>query len=133
MKLGEGKGNLSPPPFLFPSKDFRLVGRPLGGRSFDGRLEFGAAGSAEKSALALCMKADGLRRARKVAAVGRQQNELEWKTGMRVLLLDLGLELRGGQRQVYYLARALARTPDMEPLVACPRTVSYTHLTLPTN
>lgn len=41
---------------------------------------------------------------------------------MRVLLLDLGLELRGGQRQVYYLARALARTPDMEPLVACPRT-----------
>ena len=122
MKLGERKGNLSPPPFLFPSKDFRLVGRPLGGRSFDGRLEFGAAGSAEKSALALCMKADGLRRARKVAAVGRQQNELEWKTGMRVLLLDLGLELRGGQRQVYYLARALARTPDMEPLVACPRT-----------
>ena len=121
MKLGEGKGNFSPPPFLFPSKDFRLVGRPLGGRSFDGRLEFGAAGSAEKSALALCMKADGLRRARKVAAVGRQQNELEWKTGMRVLLLDLGLELRGGQRQVYYLARALARTPDMEPLVACPR------------
>ncbi|MFR0873873.1 MAG: hypothetical protein ACLSHC_03920 [Bilophila wadsworthia] len=68
------------------------------------------------------MKADGLRRARKVAAVGRQQNELEWKTGMRVLLLDLGLELRGGQRQVYYLARALVRTPDMEPLVACPRT-----------
>ena len=122
MKLGEGKGNFSPPPFLFPSKDFRLVGRPLGGRSFDGRLEFGAAGSAEKSALALCMKADGLRRARKVAAVGRQQNELGWKTGMRVLLLDLGLELRGGQRQVYYLARALARTPDMEPLVACPRT-----------
>jgi len=122
MRFGEGKGNLSPPHFLFPSKDFRLVGRPLGGRSFDGRLEFGAAGSAEKSALALCMKADGLRRARKVAAVGRQQNELGWKTGMRVLLLDLGLELRGGQRQVYYLARALARTPDMEPLVACPRT-----------
>ena len=87
-----------------------------------GGWNLGAAGSAEKSALALCMKADGLRRARKVAAVGRQQNELEWKTGMRVLLLDLGLELRGGQRQVYYLARALARTPDMEPLVACPRT-----------
>lgn len=29
---------------------------------------------------------------------------------MHVLLLDLGLELRGGQRQVYYLARALAET-----------------------
>lgn len=39
---------------------------------------------------------------------------------MRVLLLDLGLELRGGQRQVYYLARALARASGMEPLVACP-------------
>ena len=70
-----------------------------------GGWNLGAAGSAEKSALALCMKADGVRRARKVAAVGRQQNELGWKTGMRVLLLDLGLELRGGQRQVYYLAR----------------------------
>ena len=40
---------------------------------------------------------------------------------MRVLLLDLGLELRGGQRQVYYLARALARTSGFEPLTACPR------------
>lgn len=39
---------------------------------------------------------------------------------MRVLLLDLGLELRGGQRQVLYLARALSRTPDMAALTACP-------------
>lgn len=39
---------------------------------------------------------------------------------MRVLLLDLGLELRGGQRQVHYLARALAHTPDMTALTACP-------------
>lgn len=44
---------------------------------------------------------------------------------MDVLLLDLGLELRGGQRQVYYLARALARSPewqnDFSPLVVCPK------------
>lgn len=44
---------------------------------------------------------------------------------MDVLLLDLGLELRGGQRQVYYLARALARSPewqnDFSPLVICPK------------
>lgn len=40
---------------------------------------------------------------------------------MRILMLDLGRELRGGQRQVYYLVRALARTAEFEPLVACPR------------
>ena len=39
---------------------------------------------------------------------------------MRVLLLDLGLELRGGQRQVHYLARALDRTPGIEAVTACP-------------
>lgn len=41
---------------------------------------------------------------------------------MTSLLLDLGLELRGGQRQVYYLARALAAEKTFKPLVACPRT-----------
>lgn len=39
---------------------------------------------------------------------------------MKVLLLDLGKILRGGQRQVFYLARRLAQTPDFEPLVALP-------------
>lgn len=38
-----------------------------------------------------------------------------------VLLLDLGRELRGGQLQVYYLARALLRSADFVPLVACPK------------
>lgn len=40
---------------------------------------------------------------------------------MRILLLDLGRELRGGQRQVYYLARALARTAEFTVVTACPR------------
>lgn len=39
---------------------------------------------------------------------------------MQVLLLDLGLELRGGQRQVYYLAQALQHS-DIVPFVACPK------------
>lgn len=39
---------------------------------------------------------------------------------MPILLLDLGSELRGGQKQVYYLARALAAEPDFLPLTACP-------------
>lgn len=39
---------------------------------------------------------------------------------MRVLLLDLGLELRGGQRQVHYLARALERAFGIEAVTACP-------------
>lgn len=40
---------------------------------------------------------------------------------MHVLLVDLGRELRGGQIQVFYLARALTQQDDMEPVVACPR------------
>lgn len=39
---------------------------------------------------------------------------------MKVLLLDLGKIMRGGQRQVFYLARALSRTDGFEPLVAVP-------------
>ncbi|BDQ36130.1 glycosyl transferase [Pseudodesulfovibrio nedwellii] len=39
---------------------------------------------------------------------------------MKVLLLDLGKIIRGGQRQVFYLARYLAQTPGFEPLVAVP-------------
>ncbi|QGY41324.1 glycosyltransferase [Pseudodesulfovibrio cashew] len=39
---------------------------------------------------------------------------------MKILLLDLGKKLRGGQRQVYYLARRLHRTPGFDPLVALP-------------
>ena len=44
-----------------------------------------------------------------------------------VLMLDLGREMRGGQRQVLYLARYLARTqtpdgqqPTFVPVIACP-------------
>lgn len=40
---------------------------------------------------------------------------------MHVLLVDLGNELRGGQIQVFYLARALMRRDDIAPVVACPR------------
>lgn len=40
---------------------------------------------------------------------------------MKVLLLDLGKIIRGGQRQVFYLARRLAQTPGFEPLVAVPK------------
>lgn len=40
---------------------------------------------------------------------------------MHVLLVDLGHELRGGQIQVFYLARALTQQDDIEPVVACPR------------
>jgi len=39
---------------------------------------------------------------------------------LKVLLLDLGRIMRGGQRQVYYLARALNRAEGFEPLVAVP-------------
>ena len=40
---------------------------------------------------------------------------------MKILLLDLGKIMRGGQRQVFYLARHLVRTPGFTPLVAVPR------------
>lgn len=40
---------------------------------------------------------------------------------MNVLLLDLGKIMRGGQRQVFYLARYLSRTPGFSPLVAVPK------------
>jgi glycosyltransferase involved in cell wall biosynthesis len=40
---------------------------------------------------------------------------------MNVILLDLGMELRGGQRQVIYLARYLEKIPDMRAFVACPK------------
>jgi glycosyltransferase involved in cell wall biosynthesis len=44
---------------------------------------------------------------------------------MQVMLLDLGLELRGGQLQVLYLARVLERMYEqgepVEAVVACPR------------
>lgn len=39
---------------------------------------------------------------------------------MKILLLDLGKTIRGGQRQVYYLARRLMQTPGFEPIVAIP-------------
>lgn len=40
---------------------------------------------------------------------------------MKVLLLDLGKIIRGGQRQVFYLARHLSQAPGFEPLVAVPK------------
>ncbi len=40
---------------------------------------------------------------------------------MKILLLDLGKIIRGGQRQVYYLARSLTQSPDFEPLVVIPK------------
>lgn len=39
---------------------------------------------------------------------------------LKVLLLDLGKIMRGGQRQVYYLARALHHAQGFDPLVAIP-------------
>lgn len=39
---------------------------------------------------------------------------------MYILLLDLGKEMRGGQWQVYYLARALAASGRFNPIVAAP-------------
>lgn len=39
---------------------------------------------------------------------------------MHILLLDLGREMRGGQWQVYYLARALAAAGGFSPIIAAP-------------
>ena len=43
---------------------------------------------------------------------------------MQVILLDLGKEMRGGQRQVLYLARFLTEHPEyadeFSPIIACP-------------
>lgn len=61
---------------------------------------------------------------------------------MRVLLLDLGKIIRGGQRQVHYLARHLMKTPGFEPLVVVPRSAPLVefleedgipHVTLPSS
>lgn len=41
-------------------------------------------------------------------------------TAMHVILLDLGREMRGGQVQVFYLARALHRSDEFSVVVACP-------------
>ena len=38
---------------------------------------------------------------------------------MRVLHMDFGREMRGGQRQVYYLVRGLAKEGVVTPLAAC--------------
>lgn len=46
---------------------------------------------------------------------------------MKILLLDLGKIIRGGQRQVFYLARQLAQTPGFEPLVAIPKRAPLRH------
>lgn len=41
-------------------------------------------------------------------------------TAMHIILLDLGREMRGGQLQVFYLARALHRSGEFSVQVACP-------------
>lgn len=41
-------------------------------------------------------------------------------TAMHIILLDLGREMRGGQLQVFYLARALHRSDEFSVVVACP-------------
>ncbi|WP_147821490.1 glycosyltransferase family 4 protein [Salidesulfovibrio onnuriiensis] len=40
---------------------------------------------------------------------------------MKILLLDLGKQLRGGQRQVHYLARHLSQEAGFEPIIAAPK------------
>ncbi|MDY7001077.1 MAG: glycosyltransferase family 4 protein [Thermodesulfobacteriota bacterium] len=39
---------------------------------------------------------------------------------MNILLLDLGSAMRGGQRQVFYLARRLGADPEFNPVLAAP-------------
>ncbi len=41
-------------------------------------------------------------------------------TAMHIILLDLGREMRGGQLQVFYLARALHHSDGFTVVVACP-------------
>jgi glycosyltransferase involved in cell wall biosynthesis len=41
--------------------------------------------------------------------------------GMRVLHVDLGMTMRGGQRQVLYLAGHQMEQDDLHPMVLCPR------------
>lgn len=41
-------------------------------------------------------------------------------TTMHIILLDLGREMRGGQLQVFYLARALHHSDGFSVVVACP-------------
>ena len=55
------------------------------------------------------------------AAGGVMRSDPRQAKNMHVLLVDLGNELRGGQIQVFYLARALMRRDDIAPVVACPR------------
>lgn len=40
---------------------------------------------------------------------------------MKILLLDLGKNLRGGQRQVLYLARHLLQNENFKPVIAAPK------------
>jgi len=41
---------------------------------------------------------------------------------LKILLLDLGKQMRGGQRQVLYLARHLQKNDDFDPLIVVPET-----------
>jgi glycosyltransferase involved in cell wall biosynthesis len=47
---------------------------------------------------------------------------------MHIVLLDLGHELRGGQRQVFYLAQRLADSPEFSCVVAAPRNAPLLHM-----
>lgn len=47
---------------------------------------------------------------------------------MKILLLDLGRIMRGGQWQIFYLARHLTQTPGCTPLVAIPKSAPLVSL-----